>query len=130
MIKAVINSIQWYTVDKVLCVSDLMRQRSILNGRIPAKKCAVVQNGINPVICPSDVTKLRDELGISDTTFLVITTGSAPPYKRFDFVIECARILLKNSPGLDIKFLLVGNGPAMPDLKLLVEKHQLENHVS
>jgi len=129
ILKYIVNRIPWYTVDKVFCVSDLMKQRNILNGRIPARKSSVIQNGITPINCPNKNHATKRSLGINESTFLVITTGRAHPYKRFDFIIESARALLEGSPDLDIKFILVGDGPAMPELKSLVKKYHLEHHV-
>ncbi len=129
ILKYIINSVPWYTVNKVFCISDLMKQRSILNGRVPERKCIVVQNGITPISCPNTYHEARRSLGINESTFLVITTGRAHTYKRFDFIIESARLLLEGSPDLDIKFTLVGDGPAMPELKTLVKKYHLEHHV-
>lgn len=42
LVKAARNALPWFTADKILCVSELMRQRNISNGRIPPYKCSVV----------------------------------------------------------------------------------------
>lgn len=129
-IKAVIHTIPWITADKILCVSPLMRQRNILNSRIPPHKCAVVQNGINPVVCNTANTEgLRYSLGINSDSFLVVTTGRAHPYKRFDFIIQCANFLKQKAPNLDVVFILVGDGPAMSALHDMVTKYNLEKTV-
>lgn len=129
-IKSAINTIQCVTADYVFCVSDLMRKRNIETTRISSNKCVVVQNGIQPVICPKDNTKIiRESLGVEPTSILVATTGRAHPYKRFDFIIKCAHALHKRNPELDVIFLLVGDGPAMPELQDMVRRLNLENKV-
>lgn len=129
-IKATINKIPWITADKILCVSALMRQRNILNARIPPRKCVVVQNGIQPVICtPEKYDSLRKSLELQPQSTVVVTTGRAHPYKRFDFIIQCAKKLRDTAPDLDVVFLLVGGGPAMPELKKMVSDNGLEKSV-
>lgn len=125
-IKSLRNQINEYCADGVLCVSELMRDRSIKNGKVPEGKCHVVQNGIPPV--PSlDGSKdqLRRQLGIPEDSFVVITTGRAHPYKRFDFVIESADLLRTQRPDLSVLFLLAGDGPAMHELESQVAERHL-----
>jgi glycosyltransferase involved in cell wall biosynthesis len=107
-----------------------MRQRNIANGRIPASKCTVVQNGIQPVICDSKKNNgLRESLGVKSSSLLIVTTGRAHPYKRFDLIIQSANLLLKQEPNLDIVFLLIGDGPAMSNLQEMVSQLGIENSV-
>ncbi len=129
-LKLLKHSLPWYTADWVLCVSELMRQRNLTNIRIPKNKCIVVQNGIEHVTCnDNQYNSVRDTLGVGQNTRLVITTGRAHPYKRFDFIIECARSIRQNKPELDIVFMLVGDGPAMLELKNTVKRYNLEYNV-
>jgi len=128
--KATRNSIPWFTADYLLCVSELMRKRNITNIRIPDDKCVVVQNGIHPVICRQDNNEaLREEFGVRPDTILVITSGRAHPYKRFDFIIKCAKVLKERSPDLDVVFLLIGDGPALPELNNMIRSFALEGYV-
>ena len=129
-LKAARNAMPWFTADRVLCISELMRQRSMENARIPAQKCVVVQNGIPPVDCVRHKRNaLREDLCLHPDSIVVITTGRAHPYKRFDFVIECANALRSRAPQSDIVFLLVGDGPAMPDLRAMVRRLKLEKSI-
>lgn len=128
--KAIRNRLHWFTADKVLCVSELMRQRNMANGRIPAHKCTVVQNGIQLVTCnKGENIKIRESLGVVASTLLVITTGRAHSYKRFDFIIQCANTLRKQAPELDAIFLLVGDGSALIELQDMVARYNLEGTV-
>lgn len=129
-IKAIRNSIPWCTADNMLCVSELMRHRDIANGRIPSNKCLVVQNGIPPVKCVQESgVALRKDLDIKLTSIVVVTSGRAHPYKRFDFIIKCANFLKNLAPEMDVVFLLVGDGSAMHELKDMVRDLGLEKSV-
>lgn len=129
-LKASINWLPWMTADRVLCVSPLMRKRNITNARIPKHKCLVVQNGIKPVNCDQNKNiTIRKSLGLSNNSLLVTTVGRAHPYKRFDFIIESARQLKIQSPECNVVFLLIGDGPAIPQLEEQIRKHNLEDIV-
>lgn len=130
ILKASWNAVPWFTADCVLCISELMRQRNLTNARIPAGKCVLVQNGIPPVVCAGrNNNALRESLGVRPGTLLVVTTGRAHPYKRFDFIIECAALLRSKSLELDAVFLLVGDGPAMSVLQDEIIRSDLANSV-
>lgn len=129
-LKATRNKISWPTADYILCVSKLMRQRNIATARLPANKCIVVQNGIKPVVCARiNNAALRESLDLRSKSILVVTTGRAHPYKRFDFIIRCAEIINNKAPDLDVIFLLVGDGPNMPELCEMVKRLNLERIV-
>ncbi len=129
-IKTARNILPWMSADKVLCVSPLMRKRNITNVHIPEHKCLVVQNGIPPVNCYQNKrASIRDKIGVKNTSLVVTTTGRAHPYKRFDFIIECAKQLKIQLPECNITFLLVGDGPAMPELRKQISRHSLQENV-
>lgn len=121
-VKALLKSwrsrLPWVTADAVFSVSPFMRNRSITNACIPPAKCHVVQNGIRP-LPPRDEEarrRIRHEIGATRNTILVVTTGRAHPYKRFDFIIDCAHRIKTLFPHLDIRFVLIGDGPALQSL--------------
>lgn len=129
-VKAVRHRLPMVNADRQFCVSPLMRRRSIQNGRIPASKCLVVQNGIPPVDPPSRPPEdIRHGLNIRPESVLCITTGRAHPYKRFDFIINVAADIQSNHPDEHIFFLIAGDGPALEDLKVQVQHLGLEGKV-
>lgn len=130
VLKSLRNRVDYWSADGVLCVSELMRERSILNGRIPRPKCHTVQNGIVPLEPKTDSkSKVCRDLGIPEDAFVVISTGRAHPYKRFDFVINVATVHGQRYPNDRVFFLLVGDGPAMPDLREQTSKLKLRDSV-
>lgn len=129
-VKAVRHRLPFFCANAQLCVSNLMRQRSINNGRIPADRCHVVQNGIPPVTTDrAAAPALRESLDIPPGGTVCITTGRAHPYKRFDFIIDVAAELNKKLPENDLVFLMVGDGPALDDLRNKVKELGLETKV-
>lgn len=129
-LKALRHQLPLFCANAQMCVSPLMRQRSITNGRIPADRCHVVQNGIPPVMTDNlAAPALREDLGIPPESIVCITTGRAHPYKRFDFIIDVAAELNKTLPGNDLVFLMVGNGPALDALRDKVDALALQDTV-
>ncbi len=129
-IKSLINALPWFTADKILCVSKYMQARNISNTKMPAHKCVVVQNGIEPINCESqNKITLRKELKVPDNCIIVTTTGRANPYKRFDFIIATAKELKMKSPETNAIFLLLGDGPALTDLQRQVHDDKLDDTV-
>lgn len=122
-LKALRNMLPLITADLILCVSDLMRQRDIRNLRIPASRCAVVQNGIPLINCDRvKALELKASIGIRQDALVVVTTGRVHPYKRFDFIIDSANELRKAASNLQVVFLIVGDGPAFPQLQEQVQR--------
>jgi glycosyltransferase involved in cell wall biosynthesis len=129
-VKVLRNNLPHLSADHVFCVSDFVRRRNIQNAKIPPEKGIVVQNGIPPINSNAAIRKrLLEEMGFDDSTFIVIATGRAHPYKRFDFIIDCAGVLVKKEPDLDVKFLIAGDGPEMARLREKVRIPGLEKTV-
>lgn len=129
-LKAFRHRLPRFCADSQLCVSELMRHRSISNGRIPADRCHVVQNGIPPVQKNLEAAPtLREGLEIPPTSTVCITTGRAHPYKRFDFIIDVAAELNRKLPQNDLVFLMVGSGPSLDMLRAKVRELRLDNAI-
>lgn len=130
LVKAARNRLPLACADTQFCVSELMRQRSIQNARIPHRRCITVQNGTPPIQC---IQEQRDDarkaLGISDDAVVCVTTGRAHPYKRFDFIIEVASVVSKQNQEHKLVFLLIGDGPMLPELQSNIERLDLTTSV-
>ncbi len=131
LLKSIRNRLPMICADSQLCVSELMRQRSIDNGRIPENRCHVVQNGIPPVeVGNTSRQSLLENLNIPLDSKICITTGRAHPYKRFDFIIDTAAELQRRMPENNLVFLLIGDGPAYSTLKEKIHHLKLDRQVS
>ena len=122
LIKALRNRFGPLTCDHWISLSPLMQERALLNGRIPASKCSIVQNGIRPIEPHADArARFREEFGIPESSVVVVTIGRAHSYKGVDLVIEVARRTVKEFGREDICFVYFGDGPALPDLQRLAK---------
>jgi glycosyltransferase involved in cell wall biosynthesis len=114
--------------DVQVCVSPLIGKRAIENARIPERRVAVVQNGIEPIRCDGDRAYAHRVLGISEDRPICITVGRANPYKRLDFIIDVARHTVFELGQEQMIFLHCGDGPDMARLRSLVTEGGLEDH--
>jgi len=125
-VKALRNRLPMLTADLVMNVSPLMRRRSLLNGRIPSKKCISIQNGIDVPTreterIPRDSeSTIRSELNLPADAVLVVTASRMHPYKQVDFAIQTfVETLVRTAR--NIHFLVIGNGPDEDPLKSMRE---------
>jgi glycosyltransferase involved in cell wall biosynthesis len=125
-IKSAVNRAGLPCCDHVICVSEHMKRRSLLNGRIPPKKCITIQNGIVPILCQDKNRRyVKQVFDIPSSAVVVVSTGRAHPYKRIDFVIDVAQHVIKRDGRKDIYFLYCGDGPAMAALRRRAGEYRL-----
>ena len=116
LLKRLRNSLRPATCDLYVTLSPLMLERAVLNGRIPRRRCRVVQNGIPPIDCKKEKSSnLREELGLKVSQKIVVTVGRAHPHKNIDFIIRVAE-RLDAAERDDIVFVHVGDGPWLEKL--------------
>jgi glycosyltransferase involved in cell wall biosynthesis len=112
--------------DAQACVSPLVRQREVENGRIPAERCVAIQNGIAPIQCETPASYAHEALGLPQNARICITVGRANPGKRIDFIIEIARRSIHELGMRDVFFVHCGDGPDRGRLEQLVNEAELD----
>lgn len=93
---------------QIVSPSQSVRDHLVSHGlKSPAR---VLSNGIDrPVFRPAEEVKaFRASLGIDDFAFIYL--GRVSPEKSLDIALKAFAVCLKSNP--DVKFVLVGNGPA------------------
>ncbi len=88
-----------------------------LNATLPQ---SVIYNGINA----QELIKSN----VANTTFTVGTCGRLATVKRMDRVLVAFRLFARNKTNIQLN--IVGNGPLMPELKLLAQKLGISNLVN
>lgn len=120
--KRVLNASSWLTADLYVSVSPLMRQRHLLNAKIPPSRCVTVTNGLavrEPI--PNARELLLAQFGLSAESFIVGAIGRLNPYKRFDFAIRCIAQLAREHPENQPVLILLGDGPDRARLEDLAQ---------
>lgn len=74
------------------------------------------------------VRELKKELNIKKGDFVILFVGRIAKEKSIDFLINNLKTILKKAP--KAKMLIVGDGPDMNELALLVRKNKLDKYVT
>lgn len=110
---------------KILVVSKALKEIYVQEG-IPPENLEVIPNGIDPEKFHNvDGTAVRAKYGLGDSV-VVGFVGFFRKWHRLDLILE---LMAKPLSDLDIKLLLVGNGPARPELERTVEALNLKDRV-
>ncbi|MGN7613564.1 glycosyltransferase family 4 protein [Magnetococcales bacterium HHB-1] len=116
------KSEQWIAqnADYVIAVSEVLRQRFIKQGVQP-QRIVVMPNGVDPEQFHPHIegTILRQKYQL-ENHFIVGFVGWIRPWHGVDRLIQAVATLKKE--GIAIKALIVGDGPAVTDLKTLAEE--------
>ena len=128
VLKAMWRRVPMLSADLHVSVSPLIRDRAVRNARIPAVRCAVVQNGIAPVRGTGDREYARRTFALPTDAIICMTVARANPYKRVDFVIEVARLCVVERRRTDMVFVFCGDGPDLERLRRLADSSGIGNH--
>lgn len=96
---------------------------------LDTKRIMVVNNGVNTdVFYPRSREDSRSWLGIDDHEFILLFAGKVARWHGLDVALE-AIAALRNKPGKMPRLLIVGEGPALPNLRKRVKELKLEEMV-
>ncbi len=101
-------------VDSIIGVSSQIESKFKTEGAVSRVSC--IRNGINleGESVQADRWRTRKDLGIDSGTCLIGTVGRLTPVKGIPYLLQAARILLRQ--GANVKVLVVGDGNIRPDL--------------
>lgn len=122
--KRALHELPWLSADAFVAVSGFVAARLMeVNGTPPARTHRIY-NGIDLArFATLDRSALHGALGIAPGRPVVFCSGRVQPYKGMQTLIEAARLL---PPGA-AEFAIAGDGPYLPELRALAERHELRN---
>ena len=116
---------------RVLTVSEASKQDILHYLRTPAENIEVIYNGLDErfSVAPSaDAISRTRERYLLDAPF-VLYAGNIKPHKNLDRLIDAFALLRRRDRG-DLKLLIIGDEISKyPNLRRLVHRHQLHQHV-
>ena len=110
------------------CVSDPIKDW--IDNATNSNKTSVIPNGVDTDMFDVNnfnIESIKTELNLSGKT-LIGYIGSYKKWHGVDISIETIRILVKTDPGFHL--LLVGNGDEYNNIKTLIKKYKLSDHVT
>lgn len=115
---------------KLIAVSSPMRRFYQERGSFKADQLTFIANFVPGYTHTHARADVRSSLGVSDTDFVIFSVGRLVQLKRFDLVINAAKICNKNSPDKNIKIFIAGGGELEQPLKQLIAETKTENTVT
>jgi glycosyltransferase involved in cell wall biosynthesis len=121
-----IEGMTWRAADVVLPVTNVLAD-FVRAARVPNERITIIQNGVGKEFLGghADGMKMRRRHGLEDGVLLGFT-GFAREWHGLERVIE---LIAASDPRLKLEFLVVGDGPAIPELRRLTASHALERRV-
>lgn len=116
---------------RVLTVSEASKDDILYYLGIPDDKVEVIYNALDPRLAgeptPEDVVHVRERFQLTNP--FVLYTGNIKPHKNVDRLID-AFAVLRQKRSDDVKLLIIGDEASKyPNLRRLVHRHQLHQHV-
>jgi glycosyltransferase involved in cell wall biosynthesis len=94
---------------KVVFVSNYLKRVISQLAKVSSDKTTIIYNGVDiERFCPGKGVQLRQELGLSDSDFLVGAIGNIRISKAYDILLQAAALLTRQSNRY--KFVIVGEG--------------------
>ena len=121
-----VERITWRSADHVLPVTNVLAG-FVRDAGVSSEKITVIQNGVGAEFLSNhlDGEAVRRRFGCADGVVLGFT-GFVREWHGLERVIE---LIADSDPALNLYFLIVGDGPAIEDLRRLTAKLGLERRV-
>lgn len=114
--------------DKIIAVSNELKEDIKKQCKVPEEKFVMVKNGIDTDICRPglDLTSFKSKYGLQNRK-IILTIGTMTGQKGHNLLLRILPALLKEKK--NIKLVLVGFGPELDKLKHLAEKLKITEDV-
>ena len=107
--------------DKIISVTENLKDIFMRKYRIEEKNIVVINNGVNiDLFKPMETKKAIADLKLNENNYYVCFTGYLTPWQGVEYLVKAAPLVSKAIPLT--KFLIIGNGPMKKDLKNLISK--------
>jgi len=103
--------------DKMLAVSEDIRQRRIKHQNVPPEKIITLPNAVNieRFTAAPKADQIREQLGLDPSAPVIGTVARLVPPKRLDYLLETAAIVCQTIP--KARFVIIGDGPLRQSLE-------------
>lgn len=119
--------------DKIIAVSEAVKNFYVENADIPADKFEVIYNGVDLDFWQKDIpsqeviAEKKAELGLLQDDKVIAAIGRLHPQKDHEYLLRAAREIIPRMKNL--KFLIVGDGPMRDSLESLSERLGIKENV-
>jgi glycosyltransferase involved in cell wall biosynthesis len=112
-----VDSVLRWRTEKVICVSEHLRQLTIRQERLKAVEVVTIQHGVdvNRFRVTTDRERLCREIGLNPSLRTIGTVGRLVPEKGHRYLLDAVPLILARHP--DTQFLIVGSGPLEREMR-------------
>lgn len=116
------------TADMIICVSEATKRHFASRWSIDGNKIVVIANGVDTdkFGCRESSEAARNRLGLDDGP-VVVFVGGFQPWHGLELLVEAFAGVVDKCPGA--RLVLVGDGPARPDVERKIDGRQLGKSV-
>ncbi len=119
-----------HQLGSVLCVSQAARQSMLGREKISPSKLVAVPNGVSPLSVTSERerTEFRKQLGVSDSTTLIVSVCRLEPEKDVSCLLSAFALLRVNLPS--VRLVIAGDGSQRESLQKQAEELSISQYVT
>lgn len=129
-LRYVANRVRWCSADRVIAVSDYVREVLERVHVVPAAKLVTIHNGIQLPERMTETVDLHETYAIPRERQVVFCAARANRYKGIEVLIDAAAHLVHERGRCDLHFLYVGDGPDLEAFRARVTQLDLDGHFS
>jgi glycosyltransferase involved in cell wall biosynthesis len=101
-------SIIGFGASAIVCVSKRLQDELAARSPLPARKLELIYNGVDPgQFCKASASGLKEELGLSPESTLVVSIGNIRPAKGYEYLVDAAFKMAMLDP--NVHFVVVGH---------------------
>lgn len=114
--------------DRIFAVAQAMIDQCVAAGIAPRERYQVVYSGMDMEMFLKAVpsAELRQQLALPEGKPVIATLARLSPQKGYEYVFPAALQVLQKNP--DVHFLLIGDGPMLPDFEKKVRDAGVAEH--
>lgn len=115
---------------RIICVSDSVRDRLVQHYHFPFRKMVTVRNGIDLQVFQCSIkarTTLRRTWGIREDAFVFGAMGRLHEQKGYDIAIEAFQQLVSTMPTSDTHLVLIGEGRLRESLSRAAQRAGIQD---
>lgn len=126
-----INRVLARRSDRIIVVSERVKEDILKFDRIPPSKVKVISNGVDPFLFESPLSKgeIRQKLSLPENAFIIGTVGRLSAAKGHHDLLKAFRLLLDEEKRPDLRLVLIGNGSLRGELERTTHELGLEKTV-
>jgi glycosyltransferase involved in cell wall biosynthesis len=114
-------------IDRVVAVSEDIRQRVIRERRLSPDKVMTIHYGVDlEKFAPEDQMLTRADIGVSDDHLVLGTVARFDHPKGHKYLIDAAPEIVRQFP--NVRFVFVGDGPLRSDVEQQINRLELNDY--